>query len=58
MKLTTKDLCLTALFTAIVFVMTFVPKIPIPFGLCLHCLSNILWLGFLAYFTRTITTAL
>ena len=27
MKLTTKDLCLTALFTAIVFVMTFVPKI-------------------------------
>lgn len=32
MKLTTKDLCLTALFTAIVFVMTFVPKIPIPLG--------------------------
>lgn len=32
MRLTTKDLCLTALFTAIVFVMTFVPKIPIPLG--------------------------
>lgn len=32
MNLTTKDLCLTALFTAIVFVMTFVPKIPIPLG--------------------------
>ena len=32
MSLTTKDLCLTALFTAIVFVMTFVPKIPIPLG--------------------------
>ena len=99
MKLTTKDLCLTALFTAIVFVMTFVPKIPIPLGyahlgdaavllavvllgrkqgaiagavgsaladliggfalwIVPHCLSNILWLGFLAYFTRAITTAL
>ena len=32
MRLTTKDLCLTSLFTAIVFVMTFVPKIPIPLG--------------------------
>ncbi|MDD3115096.1 MAG: ECF transporter S component [Anaerovibrio sp.] len=32
MKFTTKELCLTALFTALVFVMTFVPKIPIPLG--------------------------
>lgn len=32
MKFTVKEICLTALFTALVFVMTFVPKIPIPLG--------------------------
>lgn len=32
MKFTTKELCLTSLFIALVFVMTFVPKIPIPLG--------------------------
>ncbi len=32
MKFTTRELCLAALFTALVFVMTYVPKIPIPLG--------------------------
>ena len=27
-----RELCLTALFTAIIFLMTFIPKIPIPLG--------------------------
>lgn len=31
-KLSPRELCLTALFIALVFVMTFVPKIPIPLG--------------------------
>ena len=29
---TTKELCFTAILTAVIFVMTFVPKIPIPLG--------------------------
>lgn len=32
MKFTTHELCLAALLTALVFVMTYVPKIPIPLG--------------------------
>lgn len=32
MKFTPLELCLTAVFTALVFAMTFIPKIPIPLG--------------------------
>ena len=47
---TTKSICLSAVLAAIVFIMTFVPRIPIPLGYA-HLGDAVIFLSFL-YFNR------
>ena len=47
---TTKSICLSAVLAAVVFIMTFVPRIPIPLGYA-HLGDAVIFLSFL-YFNR------